>query len=140
MAQAKDSLVGSWKLVSATYTTEKGEVKEQIGPNPVGFLTYTADGRMSVVMADSRRKPLSMVIPPPAEEATAALLTFFAYAGSYTFTGDQVTHHVEICSVQNFVNTDQVRSVKLECDHLTLRGGFGLTSGGGELVWERMKP
>jgi hypothetical protein len=41
-AQSKDTLVGTWKLVDATDTTEKGEVIEHsYGQNPTGFLTYT---------------------------------------------------------------------------------------------------
>jgi hypothetical protein len=35
-----------------------------------------------------------------------------------------VIHHIEVAWVQNLVNTDQARSVKLEGDRLTLRGGF----------------
>jgi len=143
MAESKHALVGTWKLVSAKNTTEKGEVKDQMGPNPIGVLTYTADGRVSVFMADSGRKPFSKY-PATAEEKIAALDTFFAYAGSYSLAGDKLTHHIEICLVQAFVNTDQVRSVKLEGDRLTLRGGF-LVGGvmyqpNNEVVWERMKP
>lgn len=46
-AQSKADLVGTWKLVSATETTKKGEVRAAYGwQNPAGLLTYTADGRM----------------------------------------------------------------------------------------------
>ncbi len=45
-AQCNDSVVvGTWKLVSNTTTTEKGAVnKSAFGQNPSGLLTYTADG------------------------------------------------------------------------------------------------
>jgi hypothetical protein len=127
IAQTKEALVGTWKLVSYTTTNDKGEVEHGMGMNPIGALTYTADGRVSVFMADSERKQ------------------FFAYAGSYSLAGDKVTHHIEISIFQGLVNTDQVRSVRLEGDHLTMRGGFvvgGATFGSSnnELVWERMKP
>jgi hypothetical protein len=138
-----DALVGTWKLVSATQTKDKGEVKETYGPNPIGFLTYTADGRMSVIMARFGRKSFS-TLPPPAVEAAEAFSpnTFAAYAGSYTLDGDKVIHHVEACSVQNLVNTDQERSVTLQGHRLILRGEV-LVLGvmyRGELVWERLKP
>jgi len=141
IAQTKESLVGTWKLVSATNTNEKGEVEDRYGASPIGFLTYTADGRVSVFMADSERKPVSNY-PPSAAEATDALNTFFAYAGSYSLAGDKVTHYIDICSIQNLGKTNQVRSVKLEGDRLTLlgrspRGGVMVTL---ELVWERVKP
>jgi hypothetical protein len=142
-SMTKDSLVGTWKLVSATETNERGEIRDSYGPTPVGFLTYTADGRVSVVIADSRRKPLSAV-PPPTEEMPDAFSAFVAYAGTYTFADDRVTHHIEVAWVQNFANTDQVRPVKLEGDRLMLRKqGFlrgGVQVAYQELVWERLKP
>jgi len=134
MAQTKESLVGTWKLVSFTTVNGKGQVEDGYGPNPIGFLTYTADGRVSVVISDSRRKPLS----------GPDVTTFTAYAGSYAFTGDKVTHHIEVSSLQILVNTDQVRSVNIQGDRLTLRGGMlanGVMLGANnELVWERLKP
>lgn len=139
IAQAQESLVGTWKLVSLKNISEKGEAEDGYGPNPVGFLTYTADGRFSVIVADSRRKPSA--VPPASAELEGMLSTFFAYAGSYTVAGDKVTHHIEICLLQILVNTDQVRSVKLDGDRLTLRGVWrvgGVTYGSSEIVWERL--
>ena len=145
-AQSKHALVGTWKLVSFRTTNEKGEGRDVYGPSPIGFLTYTADGRFSVTMAHTARKPFSHTPPFSNEEKAGAFDTFFAYAGSYTFNDDQAIHHIEAASYQDFVNTDQVRSVKLESDRLTLRGGFlvgGVMYGANtntELVWERLKP
>ena len=45
----------------------------------------------------------------------------FAYAGRYTFAGDRVTHRVEAASVQNWVNTDLVRTVKFQGNRLIIR-------------------
>lgn len=145
MAQSKDSLVGTWKLVSVTSRTDKGDLNTNAhGTHPVGLLTYTPEGRISVVIAEDGRKPLSVAdrVSAPIEERAQAYSTFHAYAGRYTFTGDKVIHHVEVASLPNEVNTDQVRFVKLQGDRLTLRtppmlrGGVPLTL---ELVWERLK-
>ena len=38
IAESKDALVGTWKLVSAKDTTEKGEVRDSYGSNPTGFM------------------------------------------------------------------------------------------------------
>src|SRR5262245_15445822 len=60
-AQVKDSLVGTWKLVSVSSSTDKGQVNNAVyGPDPSGLLTYTANGRMSVIITDDGRKPLSV--------------------------------------------------------------------------------
>jgi Lipocalin-like domain len=122
MTQTKESLVGTWKLVSITQTTEKGEVEHFWGENPTGFLTYTSDDRVSVVIAGSDRKP-SSTSPPPSGQRPEGFPTFMAYAGSYTLAGDKVIHHIEVCSAQDLVNTEQVRSVKLQGNRLTLRWG-----------------
>jgi Lipocalin-like domain len=106
-AQCKDSVVGTWRLVSTTATTDKGEVdKAVLGQHPSGLLTYTADGRMMAIISDDGRKPLSVAdrVSAPAEERAQAYSTFMAYAGRYTFTCDKVVHHVEVASLQNWVN------------------------------------
>jgi len=112
-----------WKLLSFTSTTDKGEVKSLMGQKPIGFITYTPDGRMSVVITAETRKPLSVNdrIAAPADERAEAFSTVIAYAGRYTFTGDKIVHHVEASWMPNQVGTDMVRSVKLEGDRLTLR-------------------
>ena len=42
---ANEKLLGTWKLVSVSSTTSIGErIEAPYGVNPVGFLTYGADG------------------------------------------------------------------------------------------------
>ena len=133
-AQCKDSVVGTWRLVSNTATNDKGEVnKAVLGQNPSGLLTYTADGRMMAIISDDGRKLLSVRdrIAAPVEERTQAYSTFMAYAGSYTFTCDKMVHHIEVTSLQNWVNTDQTRFVTLQGDRLFVRN----TPQSGEVLW-----
>jgi lipocalin-like protein len=146
IAQSKNTLIGTWRLVSAKDTIENGEVRNAYGQNPVGLLTYTGDGRMMAIITFDGRKPLSVTdrVSAPVEERAEAFSTFVAYAGSYTFTGDKVIHHVEAAWMQNMVNGDQVRViVKLQRNRITLRtppflmGGVKVVQE--ELVWERMK-
>lgn len=143
-AQCKDSVVGTWKLISVKSTTDKGAVdKAALGQNPSGLLTYTADGRMMTIISDDGRKPLSIAdrVSAPAEERAQAYSTFMAYAGRYTYTCDKVVHHIEVASLQNWVNTDQTRFVTLHSDRLIvrntpqLRGAVMVTL---ESVWERL--
>jgi hypothetical protein len=145
IAQCKDNIVGTWGLVSNTATTDKGDVnKFVLGQNPSGLLTYTADGRMMAIISDDGRKPLSIAdrVAAPAEEKAQAYSTFMAYAGRYTFTCDKVVTHVEVASLQNWVDTDQTRFVHIEGNRLLvrntpqLRGGVIVTI---ESVWERLK-
>jgi hypothetical protein len=139
-----DSIVGTWKLVSAVVKPAPGgETRNLWGENPSGLLTYTGDGRMSAIIASGGRRPLSAADPDmaPAEERAEAFATFGAYAGGYTFDGDRVTHHVEIAWFQNWVGTDQIRFVSLQGSRLTLStapvwvGGVQVPT---ELTWQRL--
>jgi hypothetical protein len=142
-----DELVGTWKLVSATSTTSSGERGQApYGSNPVGFLTYTKDGRVSALISFGGRKRLSVLSvgggsPALLEEQAEAFRTFFAYAGRYTLSADKITHHVEISSIQNYVNKDLVRGVRFEGDRIilltpptTLNGKIQTV----ELIWQRL--
>ena len=147
IAQSKDAIVGTWRLVSSTYTSNKGEVKNAYGPNPSGSITYTADGRVMAIITNDGRKPLSVAdyISAPAEERAEAFATLVAYAGRFAVTGDKVIHHIEIAWLQNYVSTDLVRSiVKLDDNRLILRTPPVLRGGiqwaYQEAVWERVKP
>src|SRR5271168_1224594 len=106
-----DKLVGTWKLVSASSTTSAGVRSETpYGAGPSGFLTYTEDGRMSTVISYGGRKPLSFGRTGLAlqEEQAEAFKTFLAYAGRYVLSDGQMTHRVEVSSIQNYVNKDLV--------------------------------
>src|ERR1700683_2016445 len=108
MGQANDKLVGTWKLVSASSTTSKGERNETpYGVAPVGFLTYTEEGRVTSLISYGGGMPLSISATP--QERAEAFNTFLAYTGRYTFDGGKVTHQIEISSIQNYVSKDLVR-------------------------------
>jgi hypothetical protein len=142
--QQKTDLIGTWKLVSAWSTRPNGERVPLYGEHPIGFLTYTRAGRMTAIISDSQRRPLSsedrLAVPMP--ERAAAFSNFVAYAGTFRVEGDRVIHHVEISWLQNWVGTDQVRKMKLEGNRLTLQPPIRTLGGEqrvNELVWERIE-
>ena len=144
----KEMLVGTWRLISASNVTDKGIVKDQAyGQNPNGLLTYTADGRMMALITDGGRKLLSKYWRvAPAEEKAEAYSTSLSYAGTFTLSGNRVTHHVEVSSDPNRVNTDLVRIItKLQGHRVTLRTTAPIVWDDGvryayqELVWDRVR-
>ncbi len=146
VAQSKNKLVGTWKLVSVVSKTDQGNVNKTVyGEHPKGLITYGADSRMMVIVTEDGRKPLSINdrVAAPIEERAQAFSTMTAYAGTYTFSGDKVVHHVEVASIPNWVGSDQSRTVKIQGDRLSIatpplsRGGTMQTF---ELTWERVKP
>jgi len=139
--QTGDKLVGTWKLIGASSTTSTGErVENPYGVDPMGFLTYTAEGRISSVISYGGRKPLSMG-GGKVEEQAEAFKTFLAYAGQYTLSGDKLTHHIEVSSIQNYVGRDLVRTVKFDGDRIILTTPPTPVNGKIqtlELVWQRL--
>jgi hypothetical protein len=139
-----DKLVGTWKLVSASGTTSAGDRAEApYGQDPGGFLTYTADGRVTAMISYGGRRPLSVGsgLTAPLEEQAEAFKTFIAYAGRYALDGDKVIHRVEISSIQNYVGKDLVRTVKFQGDRIILvtppmpvNGKIQTV----ELIWQRL--
>lgn len=144
-AQTQDGLPGTWKLVSASSSTVDGARNNApYGPRPTGVLIYTRDGRMAVMISYSDRKALSVAdrAAAPAAERAEAFATFLAYSGRYTVTEGKVIHHIEIASIQNWVNTDQIRAIKYEGDRMTLITppiALNGRTGTFELVWERVR-
>ncbi len=115
-----NKLTGTWKLLSASSKALNGEYNESpYGPNPTGLLTYTGDGRVASVISYGGREPLP-ITGGTIEDQASAFKTCLAYAGSYTLRGDKVVHHVEVSSIQNYVNRDLVRDVKFEDDCIVL--------------------
>ena len=139
-----DKLIGTWKLVSASSTTSTGErIEAPYGPGPAGFLTYGEDGRMTSLISYGGRKPLSFGsgTRSPQEEQAEAFNTFLAYAGRYTLSDNNVIHHVEISSIQNYVNRDLARTIKFQGDRITLTTPPMTVNGKIqtiELVWQRL--
>ena len=144
MGHDEVDLVGTWKLVSAWSTRQNVERVPLYGEHPIGFLTYTKEGRMIAIICDSERPRLTSEddLSVSDAERAAAYSSFGAYAGTFRIEGDAVIHHVEISSLQNWVGTDQVRRMRLEGDRLTLWPPSSVLGGelrGYELVWERIK-
>jgi hypothetical protein len=138
---ATEKLVGTWKLLSASSTSNKGEVDEYpYGTNPDGYLTYGADGRVTAIISYGGRKPLSLG-GGTLEEQAEAFKTFLAYSGRYSLEGDKVVHQIEVSSIQNYVGKKLVRHITFEGDRIILVTPPTPVNGKiqtVELVWRRM--
>ena len=100
---------------------------------------------MSSVISYGGRKVLSFGRTGAAllEEQAEAFKTSLAYAGRYTLNDDKVSHHVEVSSIQNYVNKDLVREVRFEGNRIALVTPPMAVNGEiqtVELIWERVTP
>jgi hypothetical protein len=112
-------LLGTWKMRS--WTVEDlvtGERSDALGRDPRGYITYTRDGRMMVlVVAGERIRPAELV--PTNEEKIALYDSMFAYAGTFAFDGTKVIHHIDVSWNEAWSGTSQVRFCELRADTLT---------------------
>jgi len=144
-AYSEDDLVGTWRLVSAfKKDVETGEVSDAYGgPHPVGFLSYGRDHRMMAMAAyDNRVKPARVDQTTP-ELRDQLFQTYFAYAGTYSVTGESVQHHIEASWNETWTGTTVTRDIKFDNGRLILTTRPQLGANGRMVVltltWERIK-
>lgn len=119
---AKDinPFLGTWKLISVTQdTVPPSETENLFGNHPSGFLNYSDDGRMMVIIAQAER-PIPAGKITNAEEVIALYRTMNSYAGTYTIKDDYIIHHIDISWNQKWTGTDQTRHYQFKNDRLIL--------------------
>ncbi len=121
LAGERNPLVGTWRVTSlVTETAKSHERYNQLGDRPTGYLSYSADGRMSIIIVAGDR-PVPVGDVPTDAERVKLQETMIAYAGSYRIEGDKVIHHIEVAWNGERIGADQVRFFTLSGDVLTLR-------------------
>ncbi|MBV8371955.1 MAG: lipocalin-like domain-containing protein [Candidatus Eremiobacteraeota bacterium] len=117
------AVVGAWKLESFVIDSSSESEKPRFGLNPVGYLIYTASGRMSATLMAAHRARLDTpngAMSTPRELADS-LGNFLSYAGTYEIRGNHVFHHIEVSVFTNLVGTTLEREFTLAGDTLTIR-------------------
>jgi len=114
-----EHLLGTWRMRSWTIEDlVSGERSNALGPDPNGYLAYSRDGRVMVlVAANERARPVELV--PTKEEKIALYDSMFAYAGTFSFDGEKVIHHIDLSWNEAWRDTSQVRFCELHGDTLT---------------------
>ena len=140
----ENPLLGTWKLQSFVFEAiTSGQRSSPFGDHPVGYLSYSPDGRMYAIgAAEDRPKPRDLV--PTDAEKVKLYESVFAYAGTYTVDGEKVIHHVDISWNQSWTGTDLVRFYKLDGDTLTITTALAKSVFYGEegqfiVVWKKVQ-
>jgi len=139
----ESELWGTYKLVSTTFKLmDTGE--EETWTNDAGYITYTREGRMFVIIIrDPRPHPKSIAATTDAERIELTK-TANAYSGPYTFDGKDIVHHIDIASNGVWNDTVQVRHARMEGDKVILSvdptgrptdGRLSTTT----LIWQKVK-
>jgi len=140
----RDRLLGTWRLVSAVREeVPSGARTDLMGPDPQGYITYSPDGRMLVlIVAADRPRPTGAVASP--EEAARLFRGMVGYGGTFRVEGDRVHHDVDISWNEAWTGTDQVRRFRLDGDRLILENGPNPDPVDGKvsvrtMTWERLR-
>jgi len=138
---APAALVGTWKFVSYVRTDPAtGKNIDIFGEHPRGWLIYTTEGRMMVIVVPEKRKPLEQDA-----DRIEHHKQMVAYTGRYSVTDDKVIHHVDAAWNEAWIGTDIVRSYKIAGDWLIIttaptKYGLGTVEQVSTLTLEKAKP
>jgi hypothetical protein len=138
---AAESVVGAWKLERFDILEKDGKRKPRYGPDPIGYLMYSASGRVSAVLSARER---SKLLPPPGKISESGIACiesirpFLAYAGTYRISGNRVFHTVETSVFTNLVGTTLEREFSITGDILRIRTlPPEIWGTANELIWRR---
>jgi len=97
---------------------------------------------MAMAADDNRIKPARVDQTTP-EQRDQLFQTYFAYAGTYSVTGESVQHHIEASWNETWTRTTVTRDIKFEKGRLILTTRPQLGPNGRMVVltltWERIK-
>ena len=141
--EARDRLVGTWKLFSAEETLKDGSTRPfpQFGPSGKGFLMYQAHGYMSAFLVNP---DLSTTPSHGKLGRQNARNGIFAYCGRYEIDVErkQIVHLPEIATDPAFVGSRQVRPYQFEGERLIFSDveKNDPAVSGWKIVWEKVEP
>lgn len=107
-------LVGLWRLVSFRREYQAtGEREYPMGNFPAGYIHFSPDGRMTVVITGEGRKA-----PSTDQDRVGLLNTLVAYTGPYRVDGARWITTVEVSANPAWVGTEQARAFEVSGDRL----------------------
>lgn len=125
-------IVGDWRLVMTRAADDAGNtVHPPYGPQPMGLLKFTAEGRMMAVLCDGR----------PVLPGTGEGREYNSYCGNYSFDGTTLVTRVDCATKSERIGGDQFRRVEFRGELMVLfppPRSVGKIRQHRELVWERI--
>lgn len=138
----EDELYGTYSLVGTTYKlVDSGEVETVL--NEKGFITYTKEGRMFVIIVRGQRPKAESVAKMTDQQRADLFRSTAAYGGTFKFDGKTVVHSIDISWNELWTGSNQVRHVQRDGNRLifstdpqprAVDGKMSVTS----LIWEKM--
>lgn len=112
------ALIGRWDILTWEQLYDDGRRQLPMGESLTGFIRYTEDGDMMCMIAKTDRPDFVTggQWNADASEKAQAYESILAYAGTYSLTGDQVIHKVDISLFPNWKGGEQRRRLELRDD------------------------
>jgi hypothetical protein len=113
-ADDRAKIQGIWRLVSFEVEFQAtGERQDFWGKNPTGYIIFTPEGRMMVMVTGEGRKPATTD-----QDRAGLLKSLTAYTGMYRIEGDKWITKVDVASSPERIGTEQPRFFKIDGDRL----------------------
>ena len=116
---AEDELYGTYALVHTTFKLVDTGQEETI-PNERGFITYTKEGRMFVIIARGERPKPESLSKMSDQERADLFRSMTAYTGKFKFDGKAVEHDIDISWNEVWTGTKQIRYARKEGNRIIL--------------------
>ena len=134
-------IIGIWKIVSYEWENQATSIRQpMMGKNPTGYIIFTPEGRMMVIITGEGRKT-----PVTDQDRVGLFNSMSAYTGIYRVEGDKWITKVDVAWFPGRVGTEQVRFFRFDGERLLVISEwmpplFG-TGGMGRVIitWERAK-
>jgi Lipocalin-like domain len=115
-----EEIWGTYKIISATvHWLDNDKTEDAYGKHPNGYITYGKDGRMMVLVAFDGRPKLSKPETATIEQRDQLYGTMFAYAGTYTYTGTSIEHHIDVSWNEAWTGNTVIRDITRQGNRLT---------------------
>jgi hypothetical protein len=137
--------VGVWRLASAIGVDEEtGATTNRFGAKPDGYIIFSPDGYMSVVINAEGRQPISGNPEKLVEEQARLFSTMTAHAGKYKISDGRLIHRVDVAHDPKMVGADLLRSLHFVNDNQLESTLPPVTTPDGRkmrvvLLWNRVK-
>jgi len=137
----RNSLVGTWQLVSVKFElTDTGESMDMYGPEPLGYLILTPEGRLMVIETVRDRRP-----PQNDVDNAVLFMSMLAYSGRCRVLDDnRFVTDVDVAWHPAWMNTEQTRAFEIDGDLLSIstvgmvHPNFPGRTGQAVVRWRRM--
>jgi hypothetical protein len=92
-----EDLFGTWRLIALEARSSNGSISYPLGSDAQGFLMYSPDGYVSVVMCRANRNRFGTqdILAGTDAQLVDAAGAYISYIGRYEIRDGRILHHVE---------------------------------------------